>query len=354
MQDKIMDAAIVARDLGDERIPTSLVGMGAYTSIVTQNGTCMNDFEIPVTTGNAYTTALMGQGMIKAAETLHLDMAKSKVAIIGAAGNIGSCLTSLLSFFAGKLYLIGSDKRDSAVRMQKVINESLAAILVEIKNQLDTTGQADEVKLQGIAAGIYNSLFKPLIQQALETKNETSATILKMLCSGQIPSEIGERLNRLIIQENEGKNPWFCISELSVLKECDIVAIATNSPDAWLIGPSHINKGSIVCCASVPSNLSEAFKDHQDEYFVFDGGYARLPDGNMIDFIGMPKDGMAYGCLSETLLLAFDGRISSFAKGKISISQVMKTIELAEMYGFSLGEFRLGDAVHKGYSNVEI
>jgi predicted amino acid dehydrogenase len=63
----------------------------------------------------------------------------------------------------------------------------------------------------------------------------------------------------------------------------------------------------------------------------------------------MPKHGMAYGCLSEALLLAFDGQISSFAKGSLSIEQVIKTIELAEMYGFTLGEFRLCDDVHQGY-----
>ncbi len=354
MQDKIMDAAIVARDLGDERIPTSLVGLGAYTSIVTDNGTRMNDFEIPITSGNAYTTALMGQGVIKATEICNMDISLSKVAIVGAAGNIGSCLTSLLSFFAGKLFLIGSGKMDSEQRIHKVINESLAAILTEIKSQLDANNRSDEVKLQGIAAEIFNVMIEPRLQQTVEPANEIAKQLMNFLSVENIPVESGEWLHKLILKENAGKNPWFCISDMDILKETDVVAIATNSSDAWLIGPSDVKKGAIVCCASVPSNLSETFREHKEDYFVFDGGFAQLPDGNEIDFVGMPKNGMAYGCLSEALLTAFDGRISSFAKGKINISQVMKTIELAEMYGFSLGEFRLGDAVHKGYRSAKL
>jgi len=349
IEDKIMDAAIVARDLGDERIPTSLVGLGAYTSIVTQNGTCINDYEIPVTTGNAYTTALMGQGIIEAAENHQIEISRSKVAIVGAAGNIGSCLTSLLSFFAGKLYLIGSGKQDSSPRIQKVIYDSLTAILLEIKKQIDNKHSLDEVKLQGIADAIFNTIIKPNLKDLSTPENDTGKEIQKLLNTEKISSECGKKLHELILRKNNGDNPWFCISDMKVLQETDVVAIATNSPDAWLIGPSNVKRGSIVCCASVPSNLSETFKDHQDNYFVFDGGFARLPEGNEIDFVGMPKYGMAYGCLSEALLLAFDGQISSFAKGPLDISQVMKTIELAEMYGFSLGEFRLGDKVHKGY-----
>ena len=35
VQDKVQDAVTTARELGDDHIPTSIVGLGAYTSIVT-------------------------------------------------------------------------------------------------------------------------------------------------------------------------------------------------------------------------------------------------------------------------------------------------------------------------------
>jgi len=56
----------------------------------------------------------------------------------------------------------------------------------------------------------------------------------------------------------------------------------------------------------------------------------------------MPRNGLAYGCLSETLLIALDGDTQSFAKGKLSREQIQRTLLLAKRYGFDLGEFRLG------------
>jgi predicted amino acid dehydrogenase len=50
---------------------------------------------------------------------------------------------------------------------------------------------------------------------------------------------------------------------------------------------------------------------------------------------------MAFGCLSETLLLGFDGQNHSFSKGQFDTEQVYKTIELADTYGFELGDLTL-------------
>ena len=85
-------------------------------------------------------------------------------------------------------------------------------------------------------------------------------------------------------------------------------------------------------CASVPSNLSDNFKDHLDKYFVFDGGYARLPEDSRIEFVGLPRDGLAFGCFSETLLLGFDGIRRSFAKGPLRPETVCRSLEMAETY----------------------
>jgi predicted amino acid dehydrogenase len=133
---------------------------------------------------------------------------------------------------------------------------------------------------------------------------------------------------------------------LDCLRDCDVVAVATSSTNGGLIRPELVRRGAVVCCASMPSNLSAAFRDHLDDYFVFDGGLARLPEGNVIDCTGLPGDGLSYGCLSETLLLGFDGRNSTFAKGPLTAEQVRETLDLAEMFGFTLGEFSLNQKVH--------
>ena len=96
MRDKVQDAVNVARELGDDNIPVSIVGLGAYTSIITQNAQTINDYEIPVTTGNAYTVGLTIQGILSAAQQQGLEMNQAKVAVVGAAGNIGLVIAQIL------------------------------------------------------------------------------------------------------------------------------------------------------------------------------------------------------------------------------------------------------------------
>lgn len=342
MQDKIMDAAILARDLGDEHIPTSMVGLGAYTSIVTENGATMNDYEIPITTGNAYTTALMGQGIIKAAEIINLDINEANIAVVGASGNIGSILCALLSFYCKKITLIGSERDQSEDRLRNTILFCLKTILIEIKEHFQTPEKGNAIDLHGIAKDIYDKMISPYLNKK-NIEEKIHILIIDILSpETKITSEHAIILNDII--NEKFPDQYFMIGKIGNIKDCRVVAIATNSPET-LINPETVQEGAIICCASVPSNLDETFKDHLDKYFVFDGGFAKLPQGNVIDFVGMPKNGMTYGCLGETLLMAFSGQNTSFAKGDLTIKQVMKTIELADTFKFEIGEFRLGDTI---------
>src|SRR5207253_9087418 len=107
LQDRIQEGLIVARDLGDEAVPTSLVGLGAYTSIVTDQGMALNDYEIPVTSGNAYTVGLLVQGVEAAADAKGLELARASAAVVGAGGNIGSALATILATRCGRPVLVG-------------------------------------------------------------------------------------------------------------------------------------------------------------------------------------------------------------------------------------------------------
>jgi len=57
------------------------------------------------------------------------------------------------------------------------------------------------------------------------------------------------------------------------------------------------------------------------------------------DFGFPPK--MAYACMSETMILALEGRYEGFTLGKqISVEQVEEITSLAEKHGFKLAGFR--------------
>ena len=282
MQDKIHQAAKYVKYVGDKNLPVKIIGLGAYNSIVTDNATQFNDLELPVTSGNAYTTALMYQGILKAVCEKNIDIFDCKVAVVGAAGNIGRAISELFSPLAKKLVLIGRDTEEGRNKAEHIKN---------------------------------------LCYQFIEPHMDTS--------------------NR------DSEDEPITIGSLDDISDADIVIVATNSTDANLITPDKIKPGAIVCCVSVPSNLSEQFKDHTDKFFVFDSGYAKMPGNNTIDSIGMPKDGLVYGCLGETILISLSEHKHSFTKGHILSSKIIETLNLADDHGFELGKFVLGDHIKR-------
>jgi acetylornithine/succinyldiaminopimelate/putrescine aminotransferase/predicted amino acid dehydrogenase len=329
IRDKIQDAVTIAKELGDDNIPVSVVGLGAYTSIVTQNGMEINDYEVPVTTGNAYTAALTLQGIFMASLSRGLDIETARVAIIGANGNIGAVLSRILSLYVGELLLVGSSSGSSLMRLKSTRRSCYAEIL-------KTATSPDRHNLKGLATNIMTWL---------ETGSPNASgprEILESLEAKEIDLDDAVK-NMGILLETRSDAPRGIIvsTDITAIKEYDIVAIATNSPDSELVRPDMVKEGAIVCCASMPSNISPQFDSKQATYCAFDGGLARLPEDSDIDFVGLPKNQLAYGCLSETLLVGFDGQNHSFSKGPLDTEQVYKAIKLAQAYGFELGKLTL-------------
>lgn len=346
-RDKIQDAVTVAKELGDDHIPTSIVGLGAFTSIVSDRGNTVNDYEIPVTTGNAYTVGLMIQGILKAAELKRMSLPDTKAAVVGAAGNIGSVLAAILSGHVGRLKLIGrngGNNGDGLRRLRRTRLQCLLYLARKAREQVGEGRRLDEVRIGGLGDRILQEIVLPALRSSDQLSGWKRAEHWLQGAEGD-SLELGSLLEDALDRHGGAEsNDYITLhSSVDAVRDCDIVTIATNSTESRLITPGLVKKGSVVSCASVPSNLSTAFKDHMHDYLVFDGGYARLPEGHEIDCVGLPQKGLAHGCLSETILLAFDGRNSSFAKGPIEPEQVEQTLRMADLYGFELGDFKLNE-----------
>lgn len=332
MRDKVQDAVTVARELGDDNIPVSIVGLGAYTSIITQNAQSINDYEVPVTTGNAYTVGLTIQGILSAAAQRNLDPGNAKVAIVGAAGNIGLVVAQILLSRVASLVLVGSNNAGSEYRLRYARQQCLHELLNNIKDEQQRGIDIDKTAIRGQGLRIYQYLESDI--------SEISALLRIALTTQEITLEHAKMLERLLL-EAAGLNPQMSTSA-DDLGDCDIVVVTTNSEEAELIRPEQLKSGAIVCCTSVPSNLSHLFSNEGDK-LAFDGGLANLPEQSEIKFVGMPRHGLSYGCLAETLVLAFDGQNHSYSKGMLMPSQVYQIMEKAALHGFDLGGLKLDD-----------
>ncbi|KAG1682729.1 Putrescine aminotransferase [Nymphon striatum] len=341
IRDKVQDAVTVARELGDDNIPVSMVGLGAYTSIATHNGETINYYEMPITTGNAYTVGLSVQGIIYAAQHRGLDISKATVAVVGAGGNIGSVMANILAPRVGKLMLVGSGNGPrSEFRLKQARKQCASEIFKEWLNLKHNNG--DPTQLGKTAQTVMRKLIE---------KKENERTILDS--TNENKTGFINQITNYLSDENS-PHEFSIHTSLEQLKQADIVVVATNSADHSLIKPEHVKQNAIVCGTSVPSNLSLEFSNkpefssnlgfsNKNETFAFDGGFSKLPDDSRINFVGMPKDGMAYGCLAETLVLGFDGQNHSFSKGTLTSDQVYEIMEIAQTHGFDLGTLKFND-----------
>jgi fatty aldehyde-generating acyl-ACP reductase len=132
---RLVECGKIAEDLG-----AGIIGLGAFTSIVGDGGvTIAEKLNIAVTTGNSYTVATALEATLDGARRMDIDIAKSKVAVVGATGSIGRVCAEVLGADAAELAVIG---RDSG-RLQAAVDEFDAAtraktrVYTDIGNGLD-------------------------------------------------------------------------------------------------------------------------------------------------------------------------------------------------------------------------
>lgn len=103
---KILQSVKLAEKLG-----AKIVGLGAFTSILTHDGTdLIGKVKVGLTTGNAYAVALLIQNVTKVAEKIGMELKDATVAIVGAAGSVGSACARILSEKVRQLILIDIDR----------------------------------------------------------------------------------------------------------------------------------------------------------------------------------------------------------------------------------------------------
>ena len=243
-----------------ESLGAKIIGLGAFTSVVGDGGqTVAKSLNIAVTTGNSYTVATAVEGALDAARRMEIDIARAKVAIVGASGSIGRTCAHLLAPRAAQVALIGRD----LTRLEAVKEE-----------------------LPGAAVRIYDDVHQGL-------------------------------------------------------HDAELIVTVTSATDA-VIQPEDLAPGCVVCDVARPRDVSVRVARERDDVLVIEGGVVAVP-GQAVDFrfnFGFPVK-TAYACMSETMVLALEGRYESFTLGKdVSVAQVSEITRLAQKHGFRLAGYR--------------
>jgi len=124
------------------------------------------------------------------------------------------------------------------------------------------------------------------------------------------------------------------------LTDADIIITVTSAVDA-VIEPEYLKPGAVVCDVARPRDVSKRVVEERDDVLVIEGGVVLVP--GEVDFhfdFGFPPR-TAFACMSETMMLALEGRYESFTVGKeVSVEQVRTSQELAARHGCRLAGFR--------------
>ncbi|HUF61382.1 MAG TPA: aminotransferase class III-fold pyridoxal phosphate-dependent enzyme [Verrucomicrobiales bacterium] len=131
----------------------SVLSLGQYTSIVTQNGLKIASGGIGITSGNSYAVALALEAIARAHRETATDSRESVLVVAGAGGNIGRICAELLAPRYRRTILVGSAKPGARLR--------LAEFARRIPNATATT-DPETIRKGSVVLAALNAIDAPL------------------------------------------------------------------------------------------------------------------------------------------------------------------------------------------------
>jgi len=218
-----------------------------------------------------------------------------------------------------------------------------------------------------IAAGV-QSLFRGAREMGVDAAHATAVVIG---ATGSIGSAcarlIAPKVRRLIlVARNETRLRKFyedvapqlaCESEYttdvaSAVRRAQLVLTATTSTKD-VIEAQDLQSGAVVCELSLPHDVSRSVAQERPDVLVIEGGNMVVPGNPRFERVREPGTDFdlnlpprtALACMSETMVLALEGRLEPYTLGRgIQLDKVIEIAQAAERCGFTLADMRAFDA----------
>jgi len=298
---EVLDAAIVAKKRG-----AKIVGLGAYTSVVTQGGLSLRGRDLPaMTSGNSYTAVAARQSVRLAAAHRGWSLERRAIGVLGAGGAVGQALSVLLARDAGRLVLIGNPEHpnESRERLLQVAGRMVWSV-AHLRNSAPFAPGS-------VAAWIAELGFDV-------PERADRATLVKL----------GEQLIRRTHAIE------IAVHSEELLPEVDVVVCCTSTTER-ILREEHLRPSAVVCDVSRPSNVAADVRERRPDVTVIDGGIVRMPGNATLGFNASIGKGNAYACMAETMMLAMEHRYQDSSLGfDLSLEHVLEMERLADDLGF--------------------
>jgi len=307
---EIKHAIGMARERG-----AKIVGLGAFTAVVSMGGLYLKKVGVPLTTGNSYTVVSAAEAVNSALEEMGEAPEEASVAVIGAAGSIGKGTAVLMAEKAGHITLIGNPQNeDSSIN-----------------------------RLSGTAAEIYRHISRQMNKGQTFARGSLADRVSRMK---NLPGPDAPQKEFVkFAQDLEKNGPVRTSTDLhGELPHADVVISATNATGS-LISSADLKSGALVCEISRPSNISDDVLKQRADVLVIEGGVVEVPGLPSLGWDFGFDTGLAYACMSETMMLALEQDYRSFSLGSsgVTMESILYTQGLAHKHGFKLASLKSFD-----------
>jgi acetylornithine/succinyldiaminopimelate/putrescine aminotransferase/predicted amino acid dehydrogenase len=308
-QAEVRAAVALARERG-----ARIVGLGAYTSVVTRGGLSVRNAGVALTTGNSYTVVAAVDAVSQAMRGLGIPSSEATVAVVGATGAIGRATAILLSEHVGRLLLLGNPARPE--RSQQRLRQVAVDLCRFLVHQLQGG--------HGFPAG---------------SLGEAVRHLGPLPASDVAPEQLAHLVARL---EAQGRLV-LSTGLTDTLPQADLVLTATSSIEK-LVTPELLKDGAVVCDLSRPPNVSRAVKKARPDVLVIDGGVVAVPGLPELGWSFGFEKGLAYACMAETMILGLEHHYEDTSLGAdLNLPTLLRLRLAGKALGFETAWFRSFD-----------
>lgn len=131
-----------------EKLGATVIGLGAYTSSLTNNGGDVGEItDIAVTNGNTFTAIASAENIVQIINNTGKELAHLRIAILGATGSVGRILSKILLRAGGQEILLISRTLKNLETLQSALTAQFSSRAINISTDAASLVSADFIVL---------------------------------------------------------------------------------------------------------------------------------------------------------------------------------------------------------------